>query len=68
MSRLWGQRQEQIRYWQDETERARASAARLSEQTAAWLAGCQQGREDVLSLARALGQQATQAGDGSAAG
>jgi hypothetical protein len=26
----------------------------LSERTAAWVAGCEQGREDVLSLARAL--------------
>ena len=60
MSRLRAQLQEQIRNWKDETERARASAAQLSEQTAAWVAGCQQGREHVLSLTRALFQQATQ--------
>jgi chromosome segregation ATPase len=68
MSRLRAQLQEQIRNWQDETERARASAARLSEQTAAWIAGCQQGREDVLSLTRALSQQATRVDDDPAAG
>jgi hypothetical protein len=31
---------------------------------AAWVAGCQQGREDVLSLARVLAPHATQADDG----
>jgi hypothetical protein len=51
---------ERICYWQDEAERASASAARLSEKTAAWLTGCQQGRDDVLSLARALSQNADQ--------
>lgn len=54
LSRLRVQMEERICYWQDETERARSSAARLSERTAAWAAGCQQGREDVLSLTRAL--------------
>jgi hypothetical protein len=59
LTRLRRQLEERICYWQDETERARATASRLSEQTAAWVAGCQQGREDVLSLARALAQHAT---------
>jgi hypothetical protein len=34
-----------------------ASAAQVTERTAAWVAGCDQGREDVLSLARALAAQ-----------
>lgn len=51
--------EEQIGYWQGEAERAAARAEQLSEQTAAWAAGCQQGREDVLSVARALTQRNT---------
>lgn len=51
--------EEQIGYWRGEAERATARAEQLSEQTAAWAAGCQQGREDVLSVARALAQRTT---------
>jgi len=60
--------QDQIGYWQDQAERARASTAHVAEQTAAWVAGCQQGRDDVLSLARALAQHGPEAGEGSADG
>jgi hypothetical protein len=63
LRRLQARLEERIRYWQDETERARATASRLTEQTAAWVAGCQQGREDVLSVARTLSQHGSQAGD-----
>jgi len=56
LGRLRACADEQIEYWQDEAERATARAAQLSEQTAAWVAGCQQGREDILSAARALAQ------------
>ena len=65
MSRFRARMHEQIRHWQEETERARASAARISEQSAAWTAGCQQGREDVLSLTRVLAQHITQGGEAS---
>jgi len=54
LSRLRACADEQIEYWQDEAERATARAGQLSEQTAAWVAGCQQGRDDILSAARAL--------------
>jgi hypothetical protein len=54
LSRLRARLDEQICYWQGEAQRATATAAQLSEQTAAWAAGCQQGREDVLSVTRAL--------------
>ena len=64
MTRLRTRLEERIGYWQSETERARATAAQVAERTAAWVAGCQQGREDVLSLARALAQHATRAGNG----
>jgi hypothetical protein len=43
-----------IAYWRNETERAQANLARIAEQAAAYAAGCQQGRDDVLSLARVL--------------
>jgi hypothetical protein len=56
MARLRARLEERIGYWQGETGRARASAAQLSEKTAAWVAGCQQGREDVLCLTRALSE------------
>ena len=59
MTRLRARLEERIRYWQGEAERAQATAERLSEQTTAWAAGCQQGREEVLSLARALSQRGT---------
>ena len=62
-SELRAQLEKQISYWQGETERARASADRVSEQTAAWVAGCQQGREEVLSLTRVLAQPAGRGDD-----
>ena len=63
MNRLRTQLEERIGFWQGETERARANAAQVTERTAAWVAGCQQGREDVISVARALAQH-TQVDDG----
>jgi hypothetical protein len=68
MSRLRAQMQARIDHWQDEAERARARAARVGDQAAAWAAGCQQGREDVMSLARALAHLAAGTDDGPAAG
>jgi hypothetical protein len=61
--RLRARLEERVSYWQGEGERARATAARVSEETAAWVAGCQQGREDLLSLARVLAQPPARAGD-----
>lgn len=57
MSRLQAHLAARIGYWQDEAERAKASAARASEQAATWAAGYQQGREDVLSLVRAVSER-----------
>ena len=54
MRQLRARLEERISFWQGETERARASAAQVTERTAAWVAGCEQGREDVLFLARVL--------------
>jgi hypothetical protein len=66
MSRMRTRLEERIGYWQGETERARASAAQIEERTAAWVAGCQQGRADVLSAARAFARHTAQADDGPA--
>jgi hypothetical protein len=68
MGRLRAQLQARVDYWQDEAERARAQAARVSEQAAAWAAGCRQGREDVMSLARSLAHFAARTDDGPTAG
>ncbi len=68
LTRLQTQMEERVCYWQDQTERARATASRVSEQTAAWVAGCQQGREDVLFLARAVAQHGNRADDDPAGG
>ena len=68
MSQLRAQLQARIAYWQDETERARASTARVGEQAAAWAAGSQQGREEVISIVHALAHHATESGGGPAAG
>jgi hypothetical protein len=57
MTRLRVRLEERVRFWQGETERARATAAQAAERTAAWAAGCEQGREDMLSLARTLAQR-----------
>ena len=57
MTRLRVRLEERVRFWQGETERARATAAQAAEGTAAWTAGCEQGREDMLSLARTLAQR-----------
>jgi hypothetical protein len=64
ISRLRTRLEEGIGFWQGEAERARADAAQVAERTAAWVAGCQQGRDDVLSLVRALAQHTAQADDG----
>lgn len=53
--RAWSQ--ERVRHWQAEADRARAAAAQAEGVVAAWREGCQQGREEALSLARSLGGQ-----------
>lgn len=68
LSRLRARLEEQIGYWQGEAERAKIRTAQLSEKTAAWVAGCQQGRKDVLSVARALTQHTTRIGNPPEAG
>lgn len=62
LSYLRDRYEEQVRYWQGEAERAKIRAAQLCDQAAAWVAGCQQGREDVLSVARSFAQHSTRSG------
>jgi hypothetical protein len=40
----------EIRHWQDAAARATAEAARVAQEAQAWAAGCQQGRDDVISI------------------
>lgn len=54
MRSLWSRSEERVRYWQAEADRAKAAAAQSEELVAAWREGCQQGREDALSLARSF--------------
>ena len=56
MSRRQAHLAARVGYWQDEAERAKASAARAEERAAAWAAGYQQGREDVLALAHGISE------------
>jgi hypothetical protein len=43
-------RHREIEYWKDETARARAHAAQVSQDAAAWAAGNKRGRDDVISI------------------
>jgi len=40
----------EIRHWQEAAARATAEAARVAQEARAWTAGCQQGRDDVISV------------------
>jgi hypothetical protein len=40
----------EIRHWQEAAARATAEAARVAQEAQAWTAGCQQGRDDVISV------------------
>jgi hypothetical protein len=40
----------ELAHWQDAAERATAEAARIAREAEAYKAGCQHGREDVISI------------------
>ena len=63
MNRLLARSEEKIRYWQAETKRAEDAASQAEDRMAAWIEGCQQGREDALSLARSLFRHPSPAGE-----
>ena len=50
INRLQATRRKELRHWKDEAARARAHAAQLAQDAAAWAAGCKQGREDVMTI------------------
>jgi hypothetical protein len=50
ISALDASRRREIQYWKDETARARAHAAQVSQDAAAWAAGNKRGRDDVISI------------------
>ena len=50
IGRLQAERRKEIKLWQAEVARARAHAAQLAQDAAAWAAGCKQGREDVMTI------------------
>ncbi len=50
IARLRKEMQEEIRYWQAESARAKARAAQLEKDIATWTAGCRQGRDDLVTV------------------
>lgn len=50
ISRLDASRRREIQYWKDEAARARAHAAQVTQDAAAWAAGNRQGRDEVISI------------------
>jgi hypothetical protein len=50
ISRLDASRRREIKYWKDECARARAHAAQVTQDAAAWAAGNRQGRDEVISI------------------
>lgn len=63
MKSLWSRSEEKVRYWRAEAEHAKAAAAQAEELLVAWRDGCQQGRQDALSLARSLAGGPVRAAD-----
>jgi hypothetical protein len=50
IGRLDASRRREIQYWKDECARARAHAAQVTQDAAAWAAGNRQGRDEVISI------------------
>lgn len=50
ISRLREEMQEEVRYWQAESARAKVRTAQLEKEVASWSAGCRQGRDDLVSV------------------
>jgi predicted nucleic acid-binding Zn-ribbon protein len=50
LAREYEAMQKEIRYSQDEADRARRKVAQLEQEIAAWNKGCRQGREDVIAI------------------
>ena len=50
VSRAEAQMRRELAYWQEAAARASAEAARVTREAEAYQAGCQHGREDVISI------------------
>ena len=50
VSRLHKEMQDEVRYWQAESARAKVRTAQLEKEVASWSAGCRQGRDDLVSV------------------
>jgi hypothetical protein len=50
ISRLREEMQEEVRYWQAESARAKVRTAQLEKEVASWSAGCRQGRNDLVAM------------------
>jgi hypothetical protein len=50
ISRHRDEMQEEVRYWQDESARAKVRTAQLEKEVASWSAGCRQGRDDLVAV------------------
>lgn len=50
ISRLRDAMQEEVRYCQDESARAKVRTAQLEKEVAAWSAGARQGRNDLVAM------------------
>jgi hypothetical protein len=49
LARLAGETQAEIRYWQEESGRAKAMAVQIARDAETWAAAWKQGRDDVFS-------------------
>jgi hypothetical protein len=50
ISRHREEMQEEVRYWQAESARAKVRTAQLEKEVASWSAGCRQGRDDLVAV------------------
>ncbi len=54
----------EIRYWQEQAERAVVRADQLAQENEAWAAGYKQGREDVITIVPHIAAQQRLLGQG----
>lgn len=50
IDKIAARKQEEIDYWKIEAASAKTYSAQVTRDKAAWLAGCRQGRADVISI------------------
>jgi predicted nucleic acid-binding Zn-ribbon protein len=50
LARAWADMRREVNHWQEAAARANAEVARVTREAEAFKAGCQSGREDVISI------------------